>query len=946
MATTLSGKELVLVTGLLSTGTPSGQSEQVTTAQIAALGSSTISAGMVLVSQFGLPTGIDDTATIQAAFNSAVLTNRRLYFDAPSGGATTWWVGSTIADISGQLSTPQVLSVNTTTGVFTFDRNLNLVTGNVIGFVGSNIGAGGGFTEVLAYTEYFINIQSGTTALIYDTHSHANSGGATGKYIPSIGTTTTATINALTSTTDIASTNTTVTVTDASKIINGDLLNLTNNATGTYYTVTNISANTITFTPAYTGATINAGATIWPTSVDVTSTLSLEDGATFSFSGPSTINSLFGTFVVTSIIGNTVHFQYPPTNSFPLPGATQTLVMGVYADPQFFQLKFELMGSPNVVIKKKSVFSGNAIFQFASATEIHVHDIEMWGLQYGPVYDPNILNGDDGVRFLSTAGARVERVRMKNFGDSALRFNTSSYWPGARSVSYPTAGVYCHDIILRDSFFYNCFQVSTTTSNDNYQGGAYNIILANNFFENIGASIKFANRAPGAANLYILGNNFKHVGRDCLELDSYDNITIDGNTFEDFFTSGITLIANNLQPIGFAFNKLSIRGNVFNAGAFTNAVSSTAAILLSLDLYPDATEWDYLGLDISGNRFFNMPASTQVINIIGGSFQNATINDNTVNGCYCHNIFNFAFRVSSTSGLDNSVIISGNNVGNCLGTYATFIAMIPPNGSAGNYINGVSIANNSFDCSNVSLTGAGNNGIFLNADYLQNCHITDNWWIGYGLGGIAIATAGNNVSIIDNDIRNLNAVAGSCIALTGVSGIRIVGNKLTNSYNGTSAVLLTRTCQNAYIFANDLSEAANPNYSINNIPIKSDPNCRFRQDSVSTTPTGGTWNIGDRYYFTAPASGSPLGAYATVAGSLSAITATGDSTSGSPILANISSMTNFSVGMYISHSGFAGTQTILSLGANSATLSTNATGNQTAQTISLVNPTFKNLANL
>lgn len=913
------------------------------------------STGWTKVSTYGNPSGTNDTTTIQNAYTAAINSGRQLLFDIPIGwpsATVDWYLNNAPSDLNGSLSVPQVLVYDTSTGLVTFDRSHNLQTGDVISFAGSpGVGAGGGFTQVASYTEYFVNRQGSTTVILYDTKAHAVSGGATGKYIPTTGVTTTGVVNTVTTTTNIINTSTTVTVTDASKLIVGDQLNFVGQGGGTYYTITNIATNDLTFTPAYSGSTITAGAILWPTSVEVASVLSLELGSTFSFSGPGTANNFFGSFVVTSISGTTIHMSFPPNNALPTPGATQTFRLGLWGNPAYFNIKFEMAGTPGVIVKKTAGFSGNEMFHWFYGSNVYIHDLEIWGRTYGytALADPNIVNGDDGIRVLSGNNTRIERLIAKNFGDSALRFNTSTFWVGAKSTTFPNAGIYSNNIFVKDSYFLDNFQLSTTASGANYQGGTHNVFMTNNTFEGIGGSIKFANRAPGGANIYFTNNIVSKVGRHALELDSYNNLFIQGNTIENCKNFGIYIIANDLQPIGFEFNTLTIKDNIISGGVLTTASSSSGGILINPDLYPDGTRWDFKGLNISGNVIKDMPAATYPVNIASGSYQGSIIANNNINNCAGTVTFRMTPRCSATTGLNNNMLITGNVVTKTSGTKCTFVDLVPSNGAAGVYFRGVTLSNNMFDNSDASLgSNASNDSYFFHGDYVQDTHILNNWWRGYGSTAVYIQNEGDSLTIQGNDFFNSNTAAGSVLVITKVNGLRINDNRLGNSFSGTGAINIDRQCQAVRMFGNDLTGSTNATISVSNVPIKTSQDGQRRIDylAAATTPTAGTWNIGDQAWTTTPSSGAAPGGVCTVAGSYSAITATASSDGSTAVLTSLSNFTNLAVGTYFTHAGFTGTVRIISMTATTITVSANSTSIQAAQAITVAAATFKAMANL
>lgn len=279
-------------------------------------------------------------------------------------------------------------------------------------------------------------------------------------------------------------------------------------ANGTQFPkITNIVGTTITVTPAISG-TYSAGATVWTSSMDVASTLTFQYGSTLATANPISSNFAGGDFIVLSVSGSTLHMNQPPNTGLPTPGATQNITQMLWMDPKYGTLKFEMLGSPNVTVRKTSTFSQNEMFRFTYGSDVTIRGLEFWGKTVGYTPDPGIVAGDDGPRIFGCNNAHIEDCIFRNFGDSAIRTHTSSYWVGARGATYTNAGVYSNNVRVTGCYFLDCFQTSTTNSNSNYQGASRNVVYAYNTFENMGSSVKFANRAPGAANIYLIHNVF------------------------------------------------------------------------------------------------------------------------------------------------------------------------------------------------------------------------------------------------------------------------------------------------------------------------------------------------------------------------------------------------------------------------------------------------------
>lgn len=86
-----------------------------------------------------------------------------------------------------------MVSIDTGTRVATFDRAHKLNTVDVVGLMGSDIGSGGGLTEIKAYADtptvsplFFCTVTS-TTGKLYNSKVNATTCGASGLYIPATG---------------------------------------------------------------------------------------------------------------------------------------------------------------------------------------------------------------------------------------------------------------------------------------------------------------------------------------------------------------------------------------------------------------------------------------------------------------------------------------------------------------------------------------------------------------------------------------------------------------------------------------------------------------------------------------------------------------------------------------------------------------------------------------
>lgn len=917
----------------------------------------------VCISWFGSPTGLNDTATIQAAFTAAVNGSRTLIPDDPTGNGTHWYAATGISDPSGKLSSPRVTAYDTATGIVTFDRNHGLKTGDVASFTGShNIGI---TSKASAFTEYHVNVPSATTIKLYTgatapaAISNAVAGGATGLVLPDTAFSTTASFNTATLAAGLTITTgtNTASLADASALAVNDWLSFSAGGT-VYYQITAIAGNAVTFTAAAAGGTIASGATVYTSSLVVASPLSLERGSIVTLTSPTASNSAFGSFVVESVTGNVLHLNEPPNSGTLAPGTSYTLNMGFWLDAKHTNTKFTIQAMPGAIVRKtlgingQPTFSGTAIFTFSWGANVTIIGLELWGRTLGYRPDPGIVDGDDGIRFFGCNSVHMERSTFKYCGDSAWRTHCSSFWVGGRSASYPNAGTYSNNIRINNCYVYDCFQVSTTNTSNFYMGGSHNYWMDKVIFERIGGSVKFATRAPGSSNVHVKDCIFEGAGRHGLELDSYTNYQIEGNTFFDCAKYAISIIANDKQAFGFEFHEASIINNTIKGGPNTGTATSSGGIYIDPDRYPDGTKWDFRGLHIIENKIYDLPGNSLPITLNGGSYRGLRLQDNTVENCANPNkFFNLTLRPSTDPNYDADIMITGNVARRAAGSKATMFYAAATTAVAGSYVRGLQVSGNQFNTMDVTLgSSASNDGRFFFGDYLQDVRIFDNRWNGYGVNAVYIQNEGKDVSVFDNDFVNLNTAAGVTLLFTNTDGILVHGNKVTHLNTSANWLAFDRRCRNVRLGPNDLTGvvASRRGVSSNNVPFKTaENNYLMHQEYVAAAPSTGTWDAGDRYLFAAPAANTSQGGLCTTGGTYTAITATGDSTAGSNVIANISSMTNIARGMYITHPGFAGTLKVADMTTNSVTVTTaagaatTAASTTTVQSLAVSAPVFK-----
>lgn len=241
-----------------------------------------------------------------------------------------------------------------------------------------------------------------------------------------------------------------------------------------------------------------------------------------------------------------------------------------------------LVGGPGVVFKKRKGFQ----YMFAF---IGSEDVTISGLSFeGMTPDRNkLVWGDDGVYFGSCRGSTVESCTFHDFGDSAVRI-TSSLEEGRVDSWNGT---------VRDSYFENIGQITSTQGMEGNYGGTEGMTIKGNTLKNLKASIKLAARAPTAGGI-ISNNRILGSLRDGVEIESVSDVVIEGNSFEDIARTAVILNINDNTPRdapGFPWNNVIVRKN--------SVARTGSGIEVYLKPYLDASEFDMNGLEIVDNHF-------------------------------------------------------------------------------------------------------------------------------------------------------------------------------------------------------------------------------------------------------------------------------------------------------------------------------------------------------
>lgn len=297
----------------------------------------------------------------------------------------------------------------------------------------------------------------------------------------------------------------------------------------------------------------------------------------------------------------------------------------------------------------------------------------------------------------------------------------------------------------------------------------------------------------------------------------------------------------------------------------------------------------------------------------GKKLRNCTILNNKISGYWTSGItITDIFKNASFS---DYVTISGNDM-------------------SGNYTAGIAVDWCSF---NVEISRNFISGVFsTTAISLRNSpfsKITNNT-INGGVAGITLASG----NLSSNTAQFLSAGA---ITSTNRRGGSLIVNE-NSIFNATTPFLATETSGSDALFYGRCMEYEN-NYTDNSL--------------VYTEFSGGTpgtnvakiWTKHDSTLNSAVAAGQPPGKVCVTSGQYgSATMSTGDTTNGSPIITNVSSLDGYGPGIFITATGFSGVVRILSINttASTITVSANAASNNVGVTLTAATPTFATMPNL
>jgi len=259
------------------------------------------------------------------------------------------------------------------------------------------------------------------------------------------------------------------------------------------------------------------------------------------------------------------------------------------------------------------------------------------------------IGGDDGLDVESVQNALIEHCFFRHCGDSAIRICSNPGYFQGKTESLPDAGVSTSQIVLRDCDIFNCYQTSTTASNQYMVGGARDVVFENNKFSYLRGSVKFASRTAGATNIHLIGNIITSSDNHGFEIDSTSDLFIERNTIMNVFNQGIFMQPNNgtvnvfTLPLGSANNTTPVLATT-TAGSANITVTSNTSIragmiiqiagvtgqkkILTINSSTSITVDSVCDNDVSGAVF-----SVFGYGIQGSSFKGLYIRNNIFDNC-------------------------------------------------------------------------------------------------------------------------------------------------------------------------------------------------------------------------------------------------------------------------------------------------------------------------
>lgn len=621
-------------------------------------------------------------------------------------------------------------------------------------------------------------------------------------------------------------------------------------------------------------------------------------------------------------------------------------------DWRYYNAGLKIIFAPGAKMKKSRTldagWAGVALLSLFNIPDVHIIGGTFEGKTSN--FNASIEAGDDGIRVSSCRRVLIEHCYFKDFGDSAIRANTSTRDPLSTLPSTPaepvtsTRGVTVEEVTIRDNYFNNIHQISTTTD-DYLHGGAAQYRLENNTFENLAGSVKFASRVPGARNLYILKNTIKNSLDKGFEIDSYSNILILGNSISNCATNGLYIVSNDvasstntygLGVLGFPFDGIKITDNfLYNCGTKTDA--DVASITFKPDTYDSGYQFTYKNVQITNNAISFDPGFSSNNRLLGfdfnaGSYQDLTIHGNTFTDFKGDAGIKLVLR-GNVADLENRIRVENNNISmensnSTTSTSGTAIVVTRIGGQS-EQLTEVNVKNN-------LITGTCFQAFFIGfCDRLTLSGNKANM-----TGRIFNGGEINDMFVYDNQIETTDSALGWNFGA--INGLYFYNN-YTKTGGGLAAVSLRSTVQNVWYINNRVTGGTE---NFRSVPINTKAlNKVGRREDGTGIPSTGTWRVGDILDFTNATTGGAPGMYCTAEGTqgtLSGITATTNGTS----TVTFTSTNELPVGTNIKIAGGVQRRITAVLSGTQATVDGSPPTSGSGQAVTFAGAVFQNFAEL
>ena len=311
-----------------------------------------------------------------------------------------------------------------------------------------------------------------------------------------------------------------------------------------------------------------------------------------------------------------------------------------------------ITANAGVILKKCDQFEGEYILSFYNSRFIEINGFIFRGLTTDKI---NYVWGEQGILFAGSEDISIKHNHFYDFGDAAIRA-TSSH------LSSHDANINSFRIDIRNNYFENVTQVTTTHPWNNNYGGTHDITVEDNIFEGLKGSLKFATVKPVSKAL-VRYNTFKNTKGTAIEITYYSNVKIIANTFIDSDKFILNAYPNKPKNVTEPFNW----GSIY----FTHntILRSKGGIRIQSDVTDELIDDKYVrGIYINNNHFINVDMTVYpekkywyLINLFsrgGKSYLFSTIKDNV------YNLLPEVGFVKKTSGFtveDNTLIKPENN---------------------------------------------------------------------------------------------------------------------------------------------------------------------------------------------------------------------------------------------------------------------------------------------